>query len=788
MDTTNIELLQKLQNITTFTEFDGMLCKLSNDEKGIYFEMFYKLYFVLIEHYQILYSNVYLHNEIPNKVKSWLKLPNKDKGIDGIAITKSGEHYAVQVKYRSNTTPIAFGDLATFPALAFGSYCQNIKGGIFFTNCVDVCDELKGEKYQNITHRCFDKCNGTFWNNARDYLSNQIITRNVPYTPLLHQEKILPFIKTHFNDNDYGRLYLPCGTGKSLMGVFTAINMLHCTKVFIVVPSLYLLSETYETWIRQLSNDKDFKYLLIGSDIDKKDYLYGEYKITTTKSTIRDILCCVKDKLILITTYQSSQLLIDICKELDFVFDIGIYDEAHRTVGTSDKKFTALLSNKRLSKKRLFMTATEKIYRYNQTDNLIKDKWEDIFSMDKEDVYGKVIFNYSTLQAIKDGQLVDYNVVAPFMSTDKYDDLLKHNNYVHMADEAHEIKLLAIAIMIIKVLKENNVYHLLLFSNTNERAKQLLNVIDQLLIKEDMTIFTTHLNGTDNMTTRKYRVKLFTESCRGIISSARIFGEGVNIPTCDAVCFADNKSSTVDIIQYVGRCLRKCSAKPNKIALVIVPFVLDANDCDFFNSNSKSFLKLRKILKSLGTTDDMISEKFSLKDCNKILLGNKTDTDESNSELVIGTKLTINEFRQHIITHIFDKNGDPESRIRKKLIYENKRLYINNQDLIDTRNKCLVFLNNECEPHTPITKNWIKFCVGNDIFSELKTKYYYSKNELCNACEQLEIVNFETYKTLHRTDPRLPCPDYINDGFYQDLDEKFNINSLLQVQSSLLEM
>ena len=328
----------------------------------------------------------------------------------------------------------------------------------------------------------------------------------------------------------------------------------------------------------------------------------------------------------------------------------------------------------------------------------------------------------------------------------------------------------------------------MIFSNTNERAKQLLNVIEQLLVKDDLEIFTTHLNGSDNMTTRKRRVKSFEQSRRGIISSARIFGEGVNIPICDAVCFADNKNSTVDIIQYVGRCLRKCSAKPTKTACVVVPFVLDANDGDFFNSDSKLFFKLRRILKSLGTTDDMISEKFVLKDCNKTASGNKADTDESISELVIGTNLNIHEFRQHIITHVFDKTGDPESRIRNKIIYENKRRHLNNQVLIDTRTKCLDFLNHECEQHAPHTKNWVKFCVGNDMFSELKTTYYYSKNELCNACDKLGIVDFESYKTLRRADPRLPCPDYINDGFYQDLDENFNINSLLHKQCSLLEM
>jgi type I site-specific restriction endonuclease len=45
--------------------------------------------------------------------------------------------------------------------------------------------------------------------------------------------------------------------------------------------------------------------------------------------------------------------------------------------------------------------------------------------MDDESIYGKVIFNYSTRQAINDGYLVTYNIVAPFLSSNhlEYNDI-----------------------------------------------------------------------------------------------------------------------------------------------------------------------------------------------------------------------------------------------------------------------------------------------------------------------------------------------------------------------------
>lgn len=777
MNAVKNEFLKAIKSVNTYDEFEMMLEKLTSKTKGDYFELFFKLYFLIFQTHQ----SVYLYPEIPEIIKAKLNLPIKDMGIDGIIITLDGKYLAVQVKYRKDKQTIPFGELATFPALAFGTDCKYISGGIFFTNCYDVCDKIKGDKYQNITYNCFDKCSGDFWNNCRDYLTSEKILGFIPYTSLPHQEKILPIAKKHYEENNYGKLYLPCGTGKSLMGVFiSSINILKSTKVFIVVPSLYLLSDTYETWSRQLYNDKRFKFLLIGSDLDEKDNIQQcEYKLTTNEDEIKLFFDSNDDCIVVITTYQSSQLLKNVCEKIKFSFNIGIYDEAHRTVGNEDMKFTSLLSNKKLSTKRLFMTATEKVYRYD-TSKLNSKQLKNILSMDKEDVYGKVIYNYSTRQAIVDKQLVDYNVIAMFISADKYDDMIKNHNYVKINSTDYEIELLAIGVMVVKSFKDNNVSHLLIFSNSNEKAQRLIEIIDQILKHEKLEIHTKYINGSDSMNKRKQWVKIFEESKKGIISSSRIFGEGVNIPICDAVCFADHKSSTIDIVQYVGRGLRLCKSKPDKLSNIIVPFILDTkNETEFFDNECVSFKKIRKILKALGTTDDMVSEKFSLKNSSENISVAKNDKD-NDSQMIMGQKLDLIEFKQHIIAKVFDKTGNPMNRIRKKIINENKRRLVNNQELIDTKIKCFQYLKDEHETETPSPKNWIRFCLGDDLFLELTKKYCYSIDDLINSCFELQITCFEEYIYKYSKNHRLPSPSYIDGGFYQDLDEKFNLDSLLQ--------
>jgi hypothetical protein len=137
-----------------------------------------------------------------------LNLPEKDKGIDAIVSDINNNIYAIQVKYRKKTNDcIPFGELATFQALTFGTAVKNIHKGIFFTNCDDICSELKNDKYINIVNTSFDKCDDLFWKNAREYIGEKPLTKYTNMTPLPHQDKLIPIILNHYKNNDYGNYY-----------------------------------------------------------------------------------------------------------------------------------------------------------------------------------------------------------------------------------------------------------------------------------------------------------------------------------------------------------------------------------------------------------------------------------------------------------------------------------------------------------------------------------------------------------------------------------------------------
>ena len=175
-------------NITNFLQFHESLKSLDKNIKGNYFEYFCMLYFLLEPYHKQNYKDFYLYTEISSKLKKNLNLPEKDKGIDAIVSDINNNIYAIQVKYRKKINDcIPFGELATFQALTFGTSVKNINKGIFFTNCIDVCTELKNDKYINIVNTSFDKCDDLFWKNVREYIGDKPLTKYTNMTPLPHQ-------------------------------------------------------------------------------------------------------------------------------------------------------------------------------------------------------------------------------------------------------------------------------------------------------------------------------------------------------------------------------------------------------------------------------------------------------------------------------------------------------------------------------------------------------------------------------------------------------------------------
>ena len=85
--------------------------------------------------------------------------------------------------------------------------------------------------------------------------------------------------------------------------------------------------------------------------------------------------------------------------------------------------------------------------------------------------------------------------------------LLENNSYITFNDSECDVKILALSVMIIKTMKDLNIKHMLIFSNKNEKAKKIMEMIETLLESDEQNIYCKYLNGTDNMNKRRYEVK-----------------------------------------------------------------------------------------------------------------------------------------------------------------------------------------------------------------------------------------------------------------------------------------
>jgi len=349
----------------------------SNQAKlaGDIFELVVKLYLQVSPVYKTKLKRVYLLKEIPAALKTKLNIPNEDEGIDIIAETFDKEFYAIQCKYRSNPedTLTIKGDLSTFTSLAF-NYCKHISHGIVCATTNRPPKKvklLKSVGFETIdTWLSLDDNNKELWNLIVAKAIGKIVKPEL-FKPKPHQVKAIANSINYFKSNDRGKMIMPCGTGKSLTAFWIA-KKLNVKSVIVAVPSLALLQQTLKVWTREyLLRGYDPDWICVCSDDTVKeeqdDFVSFTYDlgihVTTDAAEIKTFLKKKTNKIkIVFTTYQSGKVTAQGAK--GFKFDLGIMDEAHKTVGLGSKAMAHLIHEKNIKiKRRLFMTATERLFR-----------------------------------------------------------------------------------------------------------------------------------------------------------------------------------------------------------------------------------------------------------------------------------------------------------------------------------------------------------------------------------------------------------------------------------------
>lgn len=392
-------LLDLLEDVSTWSELEAKIASLpSEQERGEAFEQFCKAFFLLAPVFQ--YKEVYRHREIPPSLLERLGYPGRqDIGIDGLGVTVDGKLFAYQAKFRSDrgNTP-TLRELSTFFTVS-----DRADWRITITNANALPSAINDRtKQSRILADRLDQLDADFFNRLRIYLQEQRIDIPKTKTPHKTQQEAIDAALAYFKDQSRGQLILPCGAGKTLAAMWVA-EKIGGSRILVLLPSLALMSQTLREWAANTSI-KPFRYLCLCSDttVDLGNDAPIEHRyemdipVTTDVERVAEFFANNDaSTFILFSTYQSGKVLSEAALKTGTVFDIAILDEAHRTAGTDVGVWSMALKDEKIPvKKRIFMTATPRIYSPHIT---MKAKEEDVLvcSMDDPSVYGKNDFRRS---------------------------------------------------------------------------------------------------------------------------------------------------------------------------------------------------------------------------------------------------------------------------------------------------------------------------------------------------------------------------------------------------------
>ena len=621
----------------------------STRHQGDTFERLTKMFLENDATYQSVFKNVYMWSD-------WA-LENgqniQDTGIDLIGERHDGGITAIQCKFFASTTTINKEHLNSFLALS----SKDIYTHRMFVDTTDVpwgknaIDAIEGQtpKVQKVnkSHFISSTINWEF------YLTNNTIGHFDKKVLRTHQKMSLEKTIDHFQENDRGKLIMACGTGKTFTSLKIAEEQAGKGKtVLYLVPSLALMAQTIREWfndteigINAISVCSDQKVSKAHMAADLGDITTSNIPITVT--TLPHELKDWTDNLstekmnVVFSTYQSIQAISDTQREHSMdKFDLVICDEAHRTAkfketSKEESNFLKVHYESNIkSEKRLYMTATPKIFTKNAK---LKAKQSDtvIASMDDKSLFGDEIYRVSFDYAVQHDLLTDYKVIVLALSEDsvkqEFQELLQDEDA--SLDIEFATKLLGCYKALCKVdlqddtiTDKNPMRRGIAFAKSIELSEDISRLLPKVVssYKNDLedkslaplNMEMEHIDGSFDADTRQKRLDWLQgetddNTCR-ILSNARCLSEGVDVPTLDSVMFLHPKKSPIDIIQAVGRVMRKDPTGKKKMGYIILPVAVPAGiDPNKSLDNNKSFEVVWEVLNVLRSHDERLAGKIN---------------------------------------------------------------------------------------------------------------------------------------------------------------------------------
>ena len=595
----------------------------------------------------------------------------QDIGIDLVAAERDGGHCAIQCKFHAPDTHISKKAIDSFiSASARDPFTRRMivdTGHVWGPNARKTVEGLTPAcqvlQFDDLADR------PVAWPDLRQEDPDVLRWRSGGFEARPHQTAAVEDVIAGFEGHDRGKLVMACGAGKTFTALCIAEILAGARgRVLYLVPSISLFQQSMRAWAEQ--RKLDHRYVGICSDTragrTDEDASLAELEIpvTTDPSRITDALRDTqKDTMtVVFCTYQSLPLVERAQDGGAPAFDLVLCDEAHRTTGVDrpgdrTSPFVLVHDPERIrAHRRLYMTATPRLYTAGAKSKAQRHDVE-IFSMDDPATYGPEFHRLPFSRAVEQGLLSDYKVVVLALSEEHVDGALQK----HLADDDISEINLDDATRIIGCWKalqnpENRtkpegirpLRRAIAFTNTIRSSKRLEKHWDSLVeqavvqLPEDegkaaIRCDVRHVDGATNALDRKKRIEWLKGASDGacrILSNARCLSEGIDVPALDAVLFMSPRNSQVDIVQAVGRVMRRDEGKA--CGYVVLPVAVPAGvDPARALDDNERFAAVWGVLRALRSHDDRFDAEINQIDLNesptkRLIIF--TDTDDPRPE------------------------------------------------------------------------------------------------------------------------------------------------------------
>ncbi|MFG1740256.1 DEAD/DEAH box helicase [Micromonospora chalcea] len=582
---------------------------LSEADKGAKFERLMRAYLRVDPVFADQFSDVWLWGDWPGNAGK------HDTGIDLVAKDRiTGDHVAIQCKFFAPTSTVSKPMIDSFLAASGkAGFAERIIVSTTDKWNANAEDAIKGQAVpvrriglSDLEHSRVDWAQ--FSLETPDYLPIR-----GKKTPRAHQRVAIDKVTAGFGSHHRGKLIMACGTGKTFTSLRLAEeNVGAGGKVLFLVPSISLLSQTVREWvceadlpIRPLAVCSDAKSTKRSANADE-DISVTDLALPATtdvgvmRERIKNAEADANAMTVVFATYQSIDVVAQ-AQQGGRPFDLIVADEAHRTtgatlVGADESAFVRVHDNTYLpGAKRLYMTATPRIYE-DSSKAKAGEANAVLASMDDEELYGPEFHRLGFGEAVEQDLLTDYKVLV--LTVDE--ESVARTFQAQLSNDDHELNLDDAAKIVgcwNGLAKRGQTEHsfepdlapmrrAVAFAGNIKNSKRIEELFTEVVRyyvdsteqgdengRPPLECQVQHVDGTFNALERSARIDWLQgeppeNACR-ILTNARCLSEGVDVPALDAVMFLAPRKSVVDIVQSVGRVMRKAPGK--KFGYIILP-------------------------------------------------------------------------------------------------------------------------------------------------------------------------------------------------------------------------